>query len=76
MNNLAIYYIDSHLFTDTIIISMVRLGFFGILLNVKRHVLNCRTGGKAKTLKVTKDALSSGKSVVVDNTHRSVTVTL
>jgi hypothetical protein len=41
-----------------------------------RHVVDCRTGGKAKTLKVAKDALSSGKSVVVDNTHRSVTVTL
>jgi hypothetical protein len=54
---------------------LVRLGFFCTLLNVKRHVVDCRTGGKAKTLKVTKDALSSGKSVVVDNTHRSVTVT-
>ncbi len=65
----------SHLFTDTIIISLVRLELF-FVLNVKRHVVDCRTGGKAKTLKVAKDALSSGKSVVVDNTHRSVTVTL
>jgi hypothetical protein len=63
--------------TETIIISLISIGvFFVILLNVKRHLLNCRTGGKAKTLKVTKDALSSGKSVVVDNTHRSVIATL
>jgi hypothetical protein len=63
------------MFTDTIIISLVRLGLFFVLI-VKRHIADCRTGGKAKTLKVTKDTLSSGKSVVVDNTHRSVTVTL
>jgi len=35
----------------------------------------CRSGGKAKTLKIAKDALAAGKSVVVDNTHRSVRVT-
>lgn len=31
---------------------------------------NDRSGGKDKTLKISRDALASGKSVVVDNTHR------
>ena len=42
------------------------------LLEDKGYIVasNDRSGGKDKTLKICRDAIAAGKSVVVDNTHR------